>query len=258
MIGLAILGSVVFSVVWLFVLVHWPKPTLGYTALLLLVLVLVWPTRPGPREVNYRSQCVNNLKQIGLALHWYHDTYKCFPPAFIADEEGRPMHSWRVLILPYLEHNDLYEQYRFDESWDGPNNGQLAATILDVFRCPSNWEDRSANANYVLVTGEGTAWGDGESPRWRDFTDGTSETIMVVEIKDSNIHWMEPRDLTIDQAMRGINLPAGMCISSKHPGGANALLVDGSVDWLPTISPKEELRNLLTHQGGETANRPEE
>jgi prepilin-type processing-associated H-X9-DG protein len=254
MAGLAILALFAASSVLLFALVRWPKPTLGYTLLLLLVLVLVWPSFPRANEASRRSQCVINLKCIGLALHNYHNVYKCFPPAYIADDEGRPMHSWRVLLLPYLEHKDLYEQYRFDEAWDGPNNSQLADSIRwfsTLFACPSDWDGHSHNTNYVLVTGEGTAWGEGQSPQFRDFTDGISETVMVVEIKDSNIHWTEPRDLTIDQAMRGINSPAGMCISSKHPGGANALLVDGSVDWLPTVLPHEELRGLLTNQGGD-------
>ena len=112
----------------------------------------------------------------------------------------------------------------------------------------------------MLVTGEGTAWVDGRAPMLDDFTDGCSETIMVVEIADSNIQWMEPRDLTIDQALRGINSPMGICISSWHPrakwkvkpNSANVAFADGSVANLKNDFPLEELRKLLTHQGGET------
>jgi prepilin-type processing-associated H-X9-DG protein len=118
----------------------------------------------------------------------------------------------------------------------------------------------------VLVTGEGTAWADGRSPRLSDFTDGTSETIMVVEIANSNIHWMEPQDLTIDQAMRGINSPAGMCISAWHPvdswrnrpESANVAFADGSIVNLENDLPLDELRKLLTCQGGEKVKRPED
>src|SRR4051812_9073955 len=76
----------------------------------------------GPREASKRTQCKNNLKEIALALHNYHEAYGCFPPAYIADKDGRPMHSWRVLILPYLDEKPLYLKYRFDEPWNGPHN----------------------------------------------------------------------------------------------------------------------------------------
>ncbi len=241
------------------------RPTRTPTFLILLLFspLLLLRSPGAAREPARRCQCVNNLKQLGVALHNYHDAYKCFPPAYVADEEGRPMHSWRVLILPYLERVELYEKYRFDEPWDGPHNRQLgdhigSRTWSSPFRCPSDRDGSPVNTNYVLVTGEGTAWGEGESPQVRDFTDGTSETIMVVEMGDSDIHWMEPRDLTIDQAMRGVNSELGMCISSKHPGIANVLLVDGSVEMLSALLPVDELKKLLTHQGGENAARPKQ
>ncbi|MEZ6114117.1 MAG: DUF1559 domain-containing protein [Pirellulaceae bacterium] len=83
---------------------------------------MLLPAVQTAREAARRSQCSSNLKQIELALHNYHDTFKSFPPAYIADANGRPMHSWRVLILPFMEQRELYDQCRFDEPWDGPNN----------------------------------------------------------------------------------------------------------------------------------------
>src|SRR5438105_1376638 len=87
-----------------------------------LLLPLVSSARPAAR----RNACGNNMKQIELALLNYHDANKSFPPAYVADAEGKPMHSWRVLILPYLERNDLYQQYDFNEPWNGPHNSRLA------------------------------------------------------------------------------------------------------------------------------------
>ena len=90
------------------------------------------------REAARRSQCANNLKQIALAMHNYHDVFKSFPPAVITDKNGRPMHSWRVAILPFIEQAALYKNYKFDEPWDGPNNRNLDNIAIPVFRCPSD------------------------------------------------------------------------------------------------------------------------
>src|SRR5204863_151662 len=96
---------------------------------IVVVLLGYWLTTAirDAHEAARRSNCKGELKQIGLALLNYREVYGCFPPAFIADESGRPMHSWRVLILPYIDHVSLYYEYRFDEPWDGPNNRKLSA-----------------------------------------------------------------------------------------------------------------------------------
>ena len=209
-----------------------------------------------PREAPRRSQCKNNLKQIGLALHNYHEVYGCFPPTFVADDSGRPMHSWRVLLLPYLDQAPLYKEYRFDEPWDGPNNRKLAGKIGDIFRCPSDKVVAPGSAasftNYVGVVGRGTAWPGATSTHFKDFKDGTSNSILVIEVADSGIHWMEPRDLHVLQMSPTINPKAGQGISSRHKGGAIGLLADGSVRFLSEKLTAETIRGLLTIQGGET------
>ena len=85
-----------------------------------ILVALLLPAVQASREAARRAQCANNLKQIGLAFHNYHDAHKTFPPAYIPDKDGKPMHSWRVLILPYLEQQALYKRYNFDEPWDSP------------------------------------------------------------------------------------------------------------------------------------------
>jgi prepilin-type processing-associated H-X9-DG protein len=233
---------------------------------LLLLLWLLSPAISVARAPARTAQCTNNMKQIMLALLNYHDTYQCFPPAYVADDDGRPMHSWRVLILPFLEQQPLYDQYRFDEPWDGPNNSQLAGKIGHwPFRCPSVPSPRPAVTNYVLVTGDGTAWADGRAPKLDEFTDGPANTIILVEIADSDIQWLEPRDITLEQAMRGINSGPHICISSWHPArgnsdrqdSANVAFADGSVGNLKNDFPLAELRKLLTYQGGERVKRLE-
>src|SRR5262249_38134338 len=107
------------------------------------------------RDAARRIQCGNNLKQIGLALLNYESTYGTFPPAYIADESGKPMHSWRVLILPQLGEGALYEQYRFDEPWDGPSNRRLLSEMPAIYACRSHaGRNPGTNTAYAAALGE--------------------------------------------------------------------------------------------------------
>jgi hypothetical protein len=114
------------------------------TGVAALVVVGYWLTIAirDAREAARRSNCKGELSQINLALFNYREVYGCFPPAYVADSTGRPMHSWRVLILPFIDHAPLYNEYRFDEPWDGANNRQLSAKIVShdysFYHCPSD------------------------------------------------------------------------------------------------------------------------
>jgi hypothetical protein len=200
-----------------------------------------------------RSQCSNNLKQIALALHNYHDFYGTFPPAYIADADGKPMHSWRVLILPYLEKKPLYDLYDFSEPWDGPNNSNLHDRVVRLYCCPECAKTQpQTETNYVAVIGPQTMWPGDKGTTFGDIADGTSNTLMVVEVRDSGIHWMEPRDLHVLQMPLAINPPRGQGISSRHVNVAQAALADGSVRALSNETPPETIEALLTIAGGES------
>ena len=197
-------------------------------------------------------RCPNNLKLIGLALHNYHDQHGCFPPPFLADDQDRPIHSWRVLLLPYLEQEVVYEQYRFDEPWDGPNNGKLAELAIPAFTCPDARGETSTMTSYLAVIGPETAWpGANQSTVLADCLDGTANTLLVVEVADSGIHWMEPRDLHVLQMAPAVNPKAGQGISGPHRRGAWVCMADGSVRFLPESISREELEALLTIAGAE-------
>src|SRR6185312_177731 len=101
------------------------------------VLALLLPALQEPRT-RRRNPCFNNLKQIGLGLQDYHYVFKCFPPACITDENGKPMHSWRVSILGFIGQKALYDRYDFNEPWNGPHNSLLAKEMPSVFRCPND------------------------------------------------------------------------------------------------------------------------
>ena len=98
-----------------------------------LIGVLLLPAVQSAREAAFCVVCSNNLKQIAMALHMYNEQYGSFPPAYIADENGNPKHGWRVLILPFLDEQALYDKYDFDEPWNGPNNSKLADSMPPVY-----------------------------------------------------------------------------------------------------------------------------
>jgi prepilin-type processing-associated H-X9-DG protein len=199
----------------------------------------------------HRNQCSNNLRQICLALHAYHQRYGSFPPAYVADASGKPLYSWRLLILPQLDNDNLFRQIRSDEAWDGPNNAKVTKTPMAVFACPSDIHSPKpspAPTSYIAVVGPHTAWSDATPRKLSDFKN-PSHTILVIEIANSRIQWTEPRDLYIGQMPMAVNPKIGQGISSDHPGGVNAVFADGSVHFIPdTIDPKK-LAELLDLDG---------
>jgi hypothetical protein len=205
-----------------------------------------------------RTECKYNLKALAQAMHDYHDAYHSFPPAYIADKDGRPMHCWRVLLLPFLESHPLYEQYRFDEPWNGPHNRTLASQMPSVFRCPSDAGPENTTS-YLVAVGPKTIFPGAVPIRIRDITDGTSNTILLVEAADSGINWLEPRDMSYVEAVRGINPKSGWGISSRHEEGergAQVALADGSVRFLPNETPVDQLRLFLERNDGQPVSWP--
>ncbi|HUE74369.1 MAG TPA: DUF1559 domain-containing protein, partial [Pirellulaceae bacterium] len=205
-------------------------------------------------ERSHRARCPNNLKQIAIALQLYHDEYGSLPPAYMADASGQPIHSWRVLLLPFLECEPLYQQYRFDEPWDGPNNRKLHEQFVGVYSCPEQFRqgsgDTRRDTSYVVVVGPRTAFPGDRSVSFGDIRDGTTNTVLVVEIKNSGIHWMEPRDLHVTQMNPRINPSRGQGISSPHKGYAQAAIADGGVKTLSEPLSPSEVTSLLNIDDG--------
>lgn len=211
---------------------------------------LLLPAVQAAREAARRAQCSNNLKQIGLAMHQYESQYGCFPPAYLPDKAGKPMHSWRVLLLPYLEAEPLYWQYRFDEPWDGPNNQVLTNLMPTVYRCPSDPSPNAAmTTNYVVITGVGTMFEGAKATSLGDIADGTSNTLLVVEVPGTSVHWMEPKDTTVE----GLNQMLQNVFNGRsgHPAGFNALFCDGSVRLFSFEIDEEMLKLMIQKSDGQ-------
>jgi hypothetical protein len=211
------------------------------------IAIALMPLFEPSHRPSRRSECKNALKQIGLALHNYHDAYDSFPPAYIADEHGRPMHSWRVLILPFLDAHDLYTRYDFSVPWNHPHNRYVLEHMPDVFHCPSDESHPEHATNYFAAFGPDCVFNAISPTPIREMTDGTSDTILVGEAVGLNVPWTMPADIDIEQHPR-INEPGGF--GSAHELGAHFLLGDGSVRYIQETLSEEILRNLFRRNDG--------
>lgn len=223
---------------------------------------LLLPASRGVPSVPRRMMCSNNLKQIAFALRCYHDIYREFPPAHMDDANGKPMHSWRVLILPFLEQGALYAKYRFDEPWDGPNNRQLLEPPPPLYACPAQVD--SPYTDYVAVVGPDTAWPGATSRKLADIADPQDKTLLIVESAVPQILWMEPRDLTFDEA---VNFLSGTTEIARHDAhwysgyfeeqfyGRMVAMADGSVQFAGgLIGPDIWARMFSISDGGSAVN----
>lgn len=195
-----------------------------------------------------RSKATNNLKQVLLGFHNYHDTYNSFPGAFTADAAGQPLLSWRVHILPFVGQKALYDQFHLNEPWDSEHNKTLIAQIPSVYASPDEPDLVSqGRTNIVVPTGPGMAFEGKDGLKIRDFLDGTSNTLMAVEVASSAaVIWTKPDDLVIDVKMPHRNL-----MGSRGDVFLSAF-ADGSARSIKLSIAAETLSALFTRNRGET------
>src|SRR5579863_10228509 len=139
-----------------------------------LIAMLLPPVHRG-REAARRSQCKNNLKQIGLALHQYEVEYHALPPAYTVDADGKPLHSWRTLILPYLDQQNLYATIDLAKPWDDAVNAEACNTIVEIFKCPSDAGLRN-HTTYLASVAPNGCFRLTEPRLLSEITDGLSNT----------------------------------------------------------------------------------
>ncbi|MEX2119667.1 MAG: DUF1559 domain-containing protein [Pirellulales bacterium] len=207
---------------------------------------LLLPAVQAAREAARRSQSSNNLKQIGLAFYNFHDVYAKLP-ASTYDKDGKPLLSWRVHILPFVEEKQLYDQFHLDEPWDSPHNIKLVEQMPAAYQNPNLAdENRTGKTVYLAPTGEAALFKAGKpAPGFRDITDGTSNTIMVVEARrEKAVVWTKPDDLKLDPAKPLAGL------EGARTGGFNALFCDGSVRLIANGIDVEVLRRLFNPRDG--------
>jgi hypothetical protein len=194
----------------------------------------------------------NHLKQLALAMHNYHGTYNQLPPAAIRDARGRPLLSWRVALLPFLEENQLYHQFHLEEPWDSPHNKPLIAKLPAVFSPRSVTLRAEGKTTLLVPVGKQTIFGPPEGVAFRDITDGTVSTIMIVNADDADAAvWTKPDDLKVD----GVDAKQAVFGTRKEP--VFCVFADGSARRLdPEKITSQMVHEMLTRNGGEVISLP--
>lgn len=194
-----------------------------------------------------RSETTSQMKQLALALLNYESTNGRFPKAAAFQAaDGSPGLSWRVAILPFLEENALYDQFRKNEPWDSPHNRALIARMPSFFKSPGS-KLEEGYTNYVAIVAPNTILSNGRrGTSTQEITDGTSRTVMLVEADDdAAVPWTKPDDLAWDtqQPLRGL----GQIWSGRF----YAVFGDGSVRALGADLPAETINGIFSRNGGE-------
>ncbi len=229
--------------------------TLSICAICGITYWIFWPSLLSLRIRRDSVACMNNLQRIAQALNEYAVDYGTYPPPVINDSTGKPMHSWRVLILPYLGENNLYARYNFDQPWDSADNAQLIAECPQVFISPKARNTlAAAESNYVLVTGSGTVFPPSGPLAPSQIADGAANTLLVVEIRNRQFQWSQPFDIDFAKLNTTSGALGTNAIGGNHPGGATAVLADGRAIWIPGDISPALLRSIITAGGQEPIN----
>jgi prepilin-type processing-associated H-X9-DG protein len=223
------------------------------------------------REIAAYSRSINNLKQIGLAMANFESAHGAFPPAVIYGPDGKPWHSWRVLVLPFLEAVDVYNAYDFSQPWDSPKNKALIEQMPAVYRDPIHGDAQEPYTHYAALVGpravfrpEGTKQSDPKKPpigkggvAIRNITDGTAHTAMISSVEpERKIPWTKPEDIDVGPAFKGFGQPGGIAAPYTFHGAGGGkfapfLFCDGSVHLIRTSVNPRTIAALLTCAGGE-------
>ncbi len=191
-----------------------------------------------------RLTSANKMKQLMLAMHNFHSVNRLFPAAAVYDKKGKALLSWRVLLLPYLEEGDLFKEFHLDEPWDSAHNKTLLAKMPKVY-APVRGPSKGKNVTfYQVFKGKGAAFEGVEGIGYAEFTDGTSNTIAIIEAGEA-VPWTKPADLAYDA-----NKPLPK-LGGLFKEGINAAFADGSVHWLKKDFDEPTMRAVITRNGGE-------
>ncbi|MBT4867266.1 MAG: DUF1559 domain-containing protein [Planctomycetaceae bacterium] len=210
-------------------------------AIIAILIVMLLPVTRSAGPAARRSTCKNNLKQIGLAMHNYADVYGDFPPAYTVDEDGNRLHSWRTLILPYLDQQPLYERLDLSKPWDDPANAEAFETSVYSYRCPSA-DSAETHTTYLAVVTRMSFIRPTKPRPFSEITDEFGETLMVIEVDPENaVHWMSPMD-SDETLVFGLGPESAL----PHEGGMHALFADGRVHFLSAETPTAKRRALIS------------
>jgi hypothetical protein len=222
----------------------------GLLAVSALSMLLACGAIGGPRAAAYRSQSKNNLRQIALGFMNQHDQELALLPARSVAPDGKPLLSWRVHVLPYMEHRALYEQFHLDEPWDSPHNKSLISQMPEFYRYPGS-KLNDGKTTYLALVHDDSAFPADRAKKltFNDFSDGLAGTILVVEANaDRAVEWTRPDDIRFDP-----NKPlAGL--GNAWDDGFQVVSADGAVHFVSRAISPESFKGLVTRGGGEISN----
>jgi len=208
------------------------------------VLTVVMPIVRLNQALARAPHPAKNLHEIVLAMHHYQDEYGVFPPAVVTDVNGKPLYSGRVLLLPFLGEQSLYDQFDKNRAWDSPENLPRSEKAPTIFQNPlSTGSTDPGQTDFLFVTGRSTVFEPGKAITATNITDDPPNTMTVVEVKMSGVNWAEPTDLDLS---RPVALPAGSDFR-----GNQAAFADGSVRLVPRSVTPGQIRAMSTRNGGE-------
>lgn len=202
------------------------------------------------QENRLRGQCLRNLEKIAQAMNAYAEDFGSYPPPVTLAADGTPLHSWRVLVLPYLGYQTLYDEFDLTEPWSTEANRQLIFQMPDEFRSPVASAGSGYETYYTLVTGAETLFPPSGPLGPADVTDDPAKTLLVVEgarPSSVSLQWTEPGDLDFAT----LSTTIGSDLGGNHVGGATAVTVDGRGHWLRDTLEPAVVRALFTPRGGE-------
>lgn len=221
------------------------------TALAALAFFAIYPVLQTALANRTQNLCLTNMLKIVEALNAYEQLHGSYPTPIVTDAAGKPLYSWRVLILPQLGYDGLYESFQKDEPWDSIMNTQLHSSMPEVYASPGSTDARSlGETNYSLLVGRGTLFQNNKPLPKESMLDDPSQTILLCETDNGGVCWVAPGDIDVTNGARLGSRPM-QDIGGNHAGSANVVTVDGTPMKIPNNASPEVIDALVSPNGGE-------
>lgn len=245
------------SSVWFLRKQVWISLALGMVlfGILAASMMVLQPGLKSMQEQRNLVGCRNNIQKIAIALQSYCDKHGTYPPPVITDAAGKPLYSWRVLLLPFLGYPDLAKDFNYNEAWDSSQNMAVVRRMPSVFASPASADAQGmGETTYMLLTGNNTLFPPTGPLSSKDVSDPPGETLLVVEVRNGGLSWTQPGDIDVAKLKYQISAAGKDAVGGNHKGGAVVATVDGKSAVLPERLAGSTFRALVTPAGGEILN----